>query len=105
MVLSDKKSYLDEADDGARQGDPAEARLRAGLEPPGRVSLKRGQESRPRSRPQERARKLEPKNGAFAADLCRALIEKKRAPVGPWRSAAPRWTLDAQEPARRTTSW
>ena len=29
---------------------------------------------------QEKARKLEPKNGAFAADLCRALIEQKQAP-------------------------
>ncbi len=29
---------------------------------------------------QEKARKLEPKSGAFAADLCRAFIEQKQAP-------------------------
>jgi predicted Zn-dependent protease len=42
------------------------------------VALKRG-EIVPAVAAQEKARKLEPKNGAFAADLCRALIEQKQA--------------------------
>ena len=44
----------------------------------GRVALKRG-ELAPAVAAQEKARKLEPKNGAFAADLCRVLIEQKQA--------------------------
>ena len=42
------------------------------------MALKRGQVA-PAVAAQERARKLEPKNGAFAADLCRAFIEQKEA--------------------------
>jgi predicted Zn-dependent protease len=42
------------------------------------VSLKRG-DAAGAVAAQEKARKLEPKNGAFAADLCRAFIEQKQA--------------------------
>ena len=65
---------------GARQGDQAEARLRAGLEPAGARRAQARASSCPAVAAQEKARKLEPKNGAFAADLCRALIEQKQAP-------------------------
>jgi predicted Zn-dependent protease len=45
----------------------------------GRVALKRGDLPAAVSA-QQKARKLEPKNGSFAADLCRAFIEQKQAP-------------------------
>ena len=56
--------------------------------------------SRRRSRAQERARKLEPKNGAFAADLCRTLFEAKDPPraVAECRAAV---TLDPANPLAR----
>jgi cytochrome c-type biogenesis protein CcmH/NrfG len=44
----------------------------------GRVALKKG-DAAGAVAASERARKLDPKNGAFAADLCRALFEKRDA--------------------------
>jgi predicted Zn-dependent protease len=45
----------------------------------------------------EKARKLDPKNGAFAADLCRALLEQKDAAraVGECKAAV---DLDPKNP-------
>ena len=75
MILSDKKAY-----------DPAQAALSKAtkLKPDfalawnrlGRVELRRGRVPAAVTAG-ERARKLDPKNGAFAADLCRALFEEK----------------------------
>ena len=87
---------------GAREGDQAEARLRAGLEPAGARHAEAGR--RPAAvAAQEKARKLEPKNGAFAADLCRAFIEQKQAPraVAECKAAV---DLEPKNPLGRTTS-
>ena len=98
MILSDKKSYDDaqRALDRSTQLKPDFALAWNRL---GRVQLKRGQI--PASiTAQERARKLEPKNSAFAANLCRTLFEAKDPPraVAECRAAV---ALDPANPLAR----
>ena len=95
MVLSDKKSY-DEAQAALDKATKLKPDFALGWNRLGRVELKRAQIPAAVAA-QERARKLEPKNGAFAADLCRALIEQKEGAraVGECRAAV---ELDAKNP-------
>ena len=75
MILSDKKSY-DDAQRALERSTKLKPDFALAWNRLGRVELRRGQI--PASiAAQERARKLEPKNGAFAADLCRTLFEAK----------------------------
>jgi Flp pilus assembly protein TadD len=76
-VLSDNKSY-DEANKALDKATQLKPDFALAWNRLGRVALKRG-EIVPAVAAQEKARKLEPRNGAFAADLCRALIEQKQA--------------------------
>jgi predicted Zn-dependent protease len=77
MVLSDKKSY-DEAQVALDKATKLKPEFALAWNRLGRVALKRGQVPEAVAA-EERARKLEPGNGAFAADLCRALFEEKQA--------------------------
>ena len=78
MVLSDKKSF-DDAQRALDKSTKLKPDFALAWNRLGRVELKRGQI--PASiAAQERARKLDPKNAAFAADLCRTLFEAKDPP-------------------------
>jgi tetratricopeptide (TPR) repeat protein len=75
MVLSDKKSY-DEAQGALDKATKLKPDFALAWNRLGRVELKRGKIAAAVSA-EERARKLEPKNSAFAADLCRAYFEQR----------------------------
>jgi cytochrome c-type biogenesis protein CcmH/NrfG len=77
MILSDKKAF-DEAQKALDRSTNLKPDFALAWNRLGRVELRRGRF--PASlEAQQRARKLEPKNAAFAADLCRALFEVKDA--------------------------
>jgi predicted Zn-dependent protease len=78
MILSDKRSY-DDAQRALDRSTKLKPDFALAWNRLGRVELKRGQIPASISA-QERARKLEPKNGAFAADLCRTMFEAKDPP-------------------------
>ncbi len=77
MVLSDQKSY-DEAQAALDKATKLKPDFALAWNRLGRVELKRGQLPAAVAA-QARARKLDGKSGAFAADLCRALLEQKDA--------------------------
>jgi cytochrome c-type biogenesis protein CcmH/NrfG len=77
MVLSDKKSY-DQAQAALEKATALKPDFALAWNRLGRVALRRGQVPVAVSA-QQKARKLDPKNGAFAADLCRAFIEQREA--------------------------
>ena len=75
MVQSDKKAY-DDAAASLERATKLKPDFALAWDRLGRVELRRGHIDRA-VEAGERARKIDPKSGAFAADLCRSLIEKK----------------------------
>jgi protein O-GlcNAc transferase len=95
MIQSDKKAY-DDAALSLERATKLKPDFALAWNRLGRVELRRGHVDRA-VEAHDRARKIDPKNGGFAADLCRSLIEQKSTAraVSECRAAV---ALDAKNP-------